>query len=158
MASGGTSPNQLSSPGQFALSQLNASLQGKAMDTFTYNVEILPAAAGQSTMGTVTINNDADFVWISTTGIATETDNTTFIDQVPGTVLFVDNGAGRALSGSPVAWDNAIGTGENPVYLDYPKFLARATSLSVTFNDFRNTNAINIRIALRGFKVFTYGA
>lgn len=156
MAAGGTSPNQLSSPGQFALTQLDPRLQGKAMDTFTYVVEILPAAAGTGTMGTVTINNDADFVWISSTGIVTDTDNTTFIDEVPATLLFTDNGAGRQLSSSPVAWDNIMGTGENPVYLDYPKFLARSTSLSVVFNDLRNTDPLNVRLALRGFKVFTY--
>ena len=151
----GTSPNQLSSPGQFAVSLLPPDLQQRAMDTFTYNVQILPVLASSSNTGTVTINNDADFLWVSTAGVVTETDNVTFLTDVPATVLVTDNGAGRTLSDVAVAWNNYIGTAQNPVYLDYPKYLARATSITIQYNNLAATD-YNVRIALRGFKIFTY--
>jgi hypothetical protein len=151
----GTSPNQVSSASQFALSQLPAGLQAKDMDTFTYNVEILPTTASGSTTGTITINNDADFLLISLAGVVTTTNDATQITYVPATILFTDTGSGRAISNTPVAWNNAVGTAQEPVYLDYPKFLARSTGISIQYNALEATQR-NVRIALRGFKIFNY--
>jgi hypothetical protein len=145
------------SAGAFAYDQLPPALKGRAMDPFIYNCEILAIPASSSSTGTVSINNDADFLIVSIVGVVTDANNANPLTNVPATVLITDNGSGRAISNIPTAYNNAIGTTLMPYYLDYPKYLARSTTLSVQYNSLEAVIR-NVRIAFRGFKIFSQAA
>jgi len=147
-------PNQATSAGQFAFSQLPPSLQGRQMDPFIYECDLLAIAASSSASGSITINNDADFLIVSICGVVTDATNATLLTYVPATILITDNGSGRAIASAATPYNNLVGTAQYPGYLDYPKYLARSTSLSVQWNSLEAVIR-NARLSFKGFKIFS---
>ena len=147
--------NQVNSAAQFAFNQLPSDLQRRQMDPFIYEADILNAPAASASTSSLSINNDADFLVISLVGRVTSTDFATEIAFPPATLLITDSGSGRAISNVSVLWQNTVGTALQPYYLDYPKYLARGTTVTIQYTNLAAATAHCMRLAFRGFKIFS---
>jgi hypothetical protein len=147
--------NQVNSAAQFAFNQLPSDLQRRQMDPFIYEVDVLNAPAASTSTASLSINNDADFLVISLVGRVTTTDFSAEIAFPPATLLITDSGSGRAISNVSVLWQNTVGTALQPYYLDYPKYLARGTTVTVQYTNLAAATAHCMRLAFRGFKIFS---
>lgn len=126
-----------------------------AIDFFIYGTEMLPLGASASLTNNLNIDGNSAFVCCSSQLVETATDNTTFLGQRPLTVSILDTGSGLVLSNIPIAADNWFGTAQRPYFWPVPKIFAPNSTLQVTVNNLEAT-ARNVRIALSGFKIFSF--
>lgn len=123
---------------------------------FTYTFEWLPlAASAPGTPATVQLMADSEFVWLTTTGRVTATDNTTDVAAPhPFLLNIVSTGSGRQLMNTPVHWDNIAGVATDPFPLPFPQIFSKAGTVSITAQNLSAT-ARNLRLTFHGFKVYT---
>jgi hypothetical protein len=144
------------------LGLLPAEFWNRHKDFFTYFIEWLPATASVTTVETVPIQADADFLLMGITAKATATDNTTALNSpLPFLLTLEDSASGRTFSAGTdgatgVHLENITGTAQLPFYLPYPKLLRRNGILTGRLQNLSATDR-NVRVALIGFKVFPEG-
>lgn len=139
------------------LGLLPKQLWGRVKDLFAYTTQILPLAASSQGSGSVTIDNDSDFLGIYLTATVTTTDEATLLSYVPQTVQISDQSSGRTFFTAPTHYMNVYGTAERPAYLSFPRLVKAGSTLTFTHQNLEAT-ARNVRIALWGIKVFGFNA
>lgn len=124
-------------------------------DTFTYNVQFNTLGATTTSTQTVSIQNDADFVWTQGSVVVTDSAGTTFTNvlNAPILALISDSAAGRNLSDSQTHVSNYFGTAQNPFVLSFPKIFRAGGQVSVQLQNLSG-GALRVFIAMHGFKVF----
>lgn len=129
--------------------------RGRLKDTFTYNTQFNTIAGSTTATQSVSIQNDADFVWTQGSVVMTDSAGTTFTNvlNVPMLVKISDSASGRQLSDSQVHVSNMFGTAQNPFILSFPKIFRAGGQLSVELQNLSAT-AYRVFFALHGFKVF----
>lgn len=130
--------------------------KGRLKDTFTYNVQFNTLAANTTAAQSISIQNDADFVWTQGSVVVTNAAGTTFTSalNVPILSLISDSAAGRNLSDSSTHVSNYFGTAQQPFILSFPKIFRAGGQVSVQLQNLDAANAFRVFIALHGFKVF----
>ncbi len=129
-------------------------------DPWVQTIEVLPAAANSSNgSGTSQVADDGDFVAVYLTAVVTNTDNVTFVayPSWPLLVSIEDSGAGRAFMDIPVHLANIAGTAQLPYILPYPKMVERASTISMSVQNFAAATAYNIRLSIHGVKLYGRG-
>lgn len=129
--------------------------RGRLKDTFTYNVQFNTIGATTTSTASVSIQNDADFVW--TQGCVTVTDaaGTSFTNalNIPILALISDSAAGRQLSDSQTHVSNQFGTAQNPFVLSFPKIFRAGGQMSLQLQNLA-AGALRVFVSFHGFKVF----
>lgn len=126
----------------------------KAKDAFVYSCSFEPLAASDSDQRTITINEDASFLICGMVRTARDTGTQALV--VPAvTINLTDNGTGREIFDNDQDLENVAGTAQLPAIWPYPKMVKRSSSILVDANNLIAT-AIDLRIALIGFKIFTF--
>lgn len=126
----------------------------KAKDSFVYSCFFDPLAASDSDQRTIQINEDAGFLICGM--VRTGRDTGTHALTTPAVTLNItDNGSGRELFDNDQDIENIAGTAQLPAIWPYPKLVKRSSSLLVSANNLVAT-AIDLRLALIGFKIFTF--
>lgn len=131
----------------------------RAKDFFTYGIDFTGASvlnAGAQLGQSISINNDADFLVVSSLGVVTLTDNTTFIAVPPILALITDTGSGRNISDIPIHFAAYFGTGSHPKYWDMTKIIPGGSQVTFNLQNLDLVNAFNVRLYLSGFKVFPF--
>lgn len=134
---------------------LPKAFRGRLKDTFTYNVQFNTLGASTTSTQSVSIQNDADFVWTQGSMVVTDAAGTTFTSalNVPILALISDSAAGRQLSDSQVHTSNYFGTAQQPFILSFPKIFRAGGQMSVQLQNL-SAGALRVFIAFHGFKVF----
>lgn len=131
--------------------------RGNAIDYFAYGTDFTPSiAAGATSTQPINIQNDSAFCILSAVMVVTDTSNTTFFGQRPLLTLLNDSGSGRYLSSVPIAADNLFGTAELPMVWPIPKILGPNTTFTVQVQNLDLVNALVVRVAFHGFKIFGF--
>jgi len=131
-------------------------MRSRPRDYFVYSTpDFTSIAAGASATQTFTIQNDSDFLIVALAGTAVDpADETSILTDPALTVAIKDSGSGRELQNRPQHWRNTMGTAQLPYYLPYPKFIDRASDVSLTLANLSAAQAYRARVAFIGFKIF----
>jgi len=129
-------------------------LQSRPRDFFSYAADFTNVAASATVSQDVKISDDADFILVYQTYVASNAAGTTFFNPAPFTATMKDAGAGRDLSNAPVHINNIFGTAQNPAVLPQPKLFFRASTYTITLNNLDAGTAYTVRLGLVGFKVY----
>lgn len=143
--------------------------QGKprAMEYFAYGGELLPLAAGARNTQNVSIQNDADFVVVSAVArVSDPADETTVFPDPAVTVEIRDTSSGANWQNQPTPFGGVFsvtGTaagGAAGLAGTYPFFrvVKAGGSIASTFANLLGAQALNVRYAFRGFKVYYHAA
>ncbi len=142
-------------PGLY-LDFLPPNLRGNPRDYFVYGVDFLNIAAGATQTQTFVVQNDSDFLIVDLAGV--EVDPVAEETPLPPSALTIqitDSGSGRNLQNRALGYPTVVGTGQLPAYMPYPKFIDRASEVSVTVvNNHGAGQAYRIRLSFIGFKIF----
>lgn len=129
--------------------------RGLQIDYFVYGTDFLPLLAGATTANPINISGESAFCCVSMALVETNEVDTTFLLNRPLLASIRDSGSDRLLSNTPIHVDNWFGTAELPSFLDVPKIFAPAGTMVIQLQNLEAV-ARNVRIALRGFKIFSY--
>lgn len=133
-------------------------LRQNAKEGFFYFSSAIPLAgvAGTVVNDQVAIQNDSDFLWVSLTGIARDPAALQTVFPNPAvTIQINDSGSGRNVFQQAHDWGAVVGDAQLPGDFEYPYFANRGGTLTVTYTQL-DTQAYDIRLALRGIKVFDF--
>jgi len=132
-------------------------LRKNAMEGFNYTAHALALAAGGTAVVTVSIQNSSDFLWVDITGVARDPANVETVFPNPAVTLQVqDSGSSDLVFQQAVDWGNVVGTAQLPGEFAYPYLAEMGGQLTVTYTNL-GAQAYDLRVALRGFKVFPFG-
>lgn len=132
-------------------------------DFFIYQAAVTAALAPAATaIDQVQIEADANFYWTKTAAFGLIADDAPTVGPsgvIPSvTVQLQDTGSSRNLFVEPVPLSNFSGNAGLPFVLDYPRMLARNSTLQVTFaNVTDNATYSKIYLSFIGFKVYPGG-
>ncbi len=127
---------------------------------YAYEFESLGLAAAGTSIDTINIQADSDFVWQKTSfqadiaGIA-QTEGGRIIPNA--TLQFQDTGSGRNFFDNPIPVTSVAGWGELPFILPVAAILRKNTNLICEFVSFEATITLELRISLIGYKIFRPG-
>lgn len=127
------------------------------IDYFVYGTDFAPLAASATTSNPINISGESAFCCLSGVLVETDTADTTFLANRPLLANIRDSGSDRLLSNTPIHVNNWFGTAEEPKYWDVPKIFAPAGTLIIQLQNLEAV-ARNVRVALHGFKIFSYPA
>lgn len=135
---------------------LPADMRDRPRDFFIYSTpDFTSLAAGASASETFTVQNDSDFLIVALNGTAVDPADETSVFTTPAlTVSLRDSGSGREFQNRPQHWRNVMGEAELPSFLPYPKFIDRASDVSLTLSNLSAAQAYRVRVAFMGFKIF----
>lgn len=142
------------------ISFLPKHVRNNAMEGFRYTAQAIPLAgvAGTVVVATVAIQNNSDFLWTSTAGVARDPAALQTVFPNPAvTIMANDSGSGNNLFQQPLDWPTCVGTAQLPDDADYPFYIKQGGELTITFTQL-DVQAYDIRLALRGFKVYNFPA
>lgn len=131
-------------------------LRGNPRDFFAYSpTDFANIAVGTAQTQSFTVQNDSDFLIVALAGEEIDpADEGVALPTSPLTIAIQDGGSGRNLQNRPQAYANLVGTGQLPAYMPYPKFIDRASEVSVTIANNDPTQAYRVRLSFLGFKIF----
>lgn len=131
-------------------------LRRRAKEGFNYFASAIPLAALGTVVATVAIQNDSDFLWVDLTGAARDPAALQTVFPNPAvTIQINDSGSGRNVFQQPQDWVAVVGTAQLPGEFAYPYLAEMGGTLTVTLQNLA-AQAYDIRLALRGFKVFQW--
>ena len=125
-------------------------------DFFVYNVDFINLAAAGTVTNVIGIQADSDFLVVSVNLTARQhAAPQTVVRPAPMLITIQDQGSGRNFQNLATDADNLVGNGLTPGYLEYAKLVRANSVISVTLQNLDGGVAFDVRVALRGFKVFT---
>lgn len=132
-------------------------LKSRRWDFYVYQSTIAGLAPAAQLTDFITIEADADFIWMQgayTADIAAAafTSGTRPIPLVR--LQLTDTGSGRQLSNGAVPIPNYFGTGELPNILTTPRFFARNSSIQLVYTNFDAAVTYNLNLAFIGVKIY----
>lgn len=137
--------------------------QTREQDAFVYSpagTGLLSIAAGANQQGTFTVQTDADFLLMKLSGAAVDPADEgvePFGVRPPLMLEIFDRGSGRQLFDRAQPWGAVVGTAERPYFFGRPKLLKQAAEVTVTITNNDPTQALRVRLAFSGFKLFPSG-
>lgn len=131
-------------------------------DYFCYQATATTLAAAGVAVDQVQIEADANFYWTKTQAFGLIADDAPTVAPagvIPSvTVQIQDTGSSRNLFNEAVPLSAIAGQGGLPFVLDYPRMLARNSTLQVTFTNISdNTTYSDVFLTFVGFKVYPGG-
>lgn len=129
--------------------------RGLQIDYFVYGTDFVPLVASATTANPINISGESAFCCLSGVAVETDTGNTVFFGNRPLLANIRDSGSDRLLSNIAIHANNWFGTAEQPKYWDIPKIFAPAGTLVIQLQNLEAVDR-NIRVALHGFKIFSY--
>lgn len=137
---------------------LPGGLAGRACQYFAYELDTLPLTHQQSTVGSIQIQNDSDFVCLAVYADVRSSDNQTTLayPNWPFTILVTDTGAGRNLSNIAVPLSNLAAPNQYGQRLVQPNFFAAASTISITLTSLASATDYNVRLTFAGVKVYGF--
>ena len=135
---------------------LPSAFQGRPRQSFTYGADFLTIPASSSVSQDVTINDDADFVIVFQSAILTsDSAQSTFVANLPLTVLLTDSGSGRNDMNKPQHINNMFGVSPDfPFVLAQPRILLRSSTYTVTLANLTSTATYTARLSFVGYKMY----
>lgn len=128
---------------------------------YTYAVEILPLAAGESLSRDVAIQRDSDFLVTSQTAVVTAADDQTNLGVgalAPVMVMIQDTGLRRPLLSRPAMVQATIAAqaqpAATPYYLPLPWLLDRGTTVTLRATNVFTATVVNFRQYYQGIRLY----
>lgn len=120
-------------------------------DVYTYGVAITFTALLQTATASISIQQDADFVWLMSCYSHTDTTS----PQVNGGSLIqiTDQGSNRLLTNVPVPIADYFGTAQRPFYLPVPHTFQRSGVINISLQN-QGIAAQVVRLTFHGYKLF----
>lgn len=154
-------PSQLYATAQLLEAQYPGITQ-RPKDFFRLVVPFVGAnilTAGGTVTVNVTVSQDADFAWVSTSATFFANDHTTAVANPAVTINVVDTSSGRSLMSAADHIlnfaGNSNGTGQQSQRLnEWPQVVMRGATLSTTLTNLDAGNQREIRVAFIGYKVY----
>jgi hypothetical protein len=116
---------------------------GNFDEYFIYATQPIMLAAGGTATTTISITREADYYLTKLVRVAT----------APFAFLIRDSSNDRQWSNIPVHSDIGAGTAQLPLILPKPRFIARASTITLEFTDL-SLAANEVRLGLIGYKVY----
>lgn len=116
---------------------------GNFDEYFIYATQPIMLAAGGTATTTISITREADFYLTKLVRVAT----------APFAFLLRDSSNDRQWSNIPVHSDIGAGTAQLPLILPKPRFIARASTVTIELTDL-SLAANEVRLGLIGYKVY----
>jgi hypothetical protein len=116
---------------------------GNFDEYFIYATQAILLSAGGTATTTISITREADFYLTKLVRVAT----------APFAFLIRDSSNDRQWSNIPTHSDIAAGTAQLPLILPKPRFIARASTITIELTDL-SLAANEIRLGLIGYKVY----
>lgn len=132
-------------------------LKSRRWDFYVYQSTIAGLAPAGQLTDFITIEADADFIWMQGTYIADIAGAafTATTRPIPLVRLqLTDTGSGRQLSNGAVPIPNYFGSGELPNILTTPRFFARNSSIQLVYTNFDAAVTYNMNLAFIGVKIY----
>lgn len=132
-------------------------LKSRRWDFYIYQSAVTDIAPATQVTDFITIEADADFIWMQATYVANIaaaafTANTRPIPLV--NLQLTDTGSGRQLSNGAVPIPNYFGTGELPNILTTPRFFSRNSSIQLVYTNFDAAVTYNLNLSFVGVKIY----
>lgn len=133
-------------------------LKSRRWDFYAYRSTIAGIAPAAQVTDFISIEADADFIWMQGTYIADIAAAAFTADTRPIPLVrlqITDTGSGRQLSNGAVPIPNYFGTGELPNILTTPRFFARNSSIQLVYTNYDAAATYNLDLSFIGVKIYS---
>lgn len=118
---------------------------------YGYAAAFRPLVASLAASQNIAIQNDAFFIVLAATCIATTTDDLTRLGFAPSTVQINDGNSGANFFNQAIGTDEFFGDAAQPGLIAFPYVVSPGGNIQVTLTNLEATNR-NYRVTLHGFK------